>query len=263
MPRKQGLLEVDLSDPVSRFLIAQGYTVRSEVKHCDITATKDNELIIIELKRNCSIDLLIQATRRQQSTESVYVAIPQPSDRELRSKHWRGIEHLLRRLELGLLLVNPGGFPEVTIVFHPLPFEGRKNHQNRRAILKEIAGRSAEFNRGGSTRHRIFTAYREQALFIAYCLKKFGELSPAELRAYGTGPKTSPILNCNFYQWFDRVHRGIYRLKPQGETELQGYTELQEIFEERLKHSEETAPPTVSKKKDTGKKRKQSEQLND
>ncbi len=33
------LLEKDLYGPMRDFLVGQGYTVRGEVKHCDITAT--------------------------------------------------------------------------------------------------------------------------------------------------------------------------------------------------------------------------------
>jgi hypothetical protein len=43
--------ETDLSKPLQTYLAAQGYTVRCEVKHCDIVAVKDDVLIVIELKR--------------------------------------------------------------------------------------------------------------------------------------------------------------------------------------------------------------------
>ena len=33
--------ETDLFPPVKKYLEANGYTVRAEVKNCDITATKD------------------------------------------------------------------------------------------------------------------------------------------------------------------------------------------------------------------------------
>jgi len=45
--------ETDLFPPIKKHLEASGYTVRAEVRDCDITAFKDDELIIIELKIEC------------------------------------------------------------------------------------------------------------------------------------------------------------------------------------------------------------------
>ena len=81
--------ETDLYAPVRDWLVAQGYTVRAEVKDCDITATKDGDLIVVELKRSFNVDLLIQATKRQRLTDSVYVAIPRPTRMGPRSR-WPG-----------------------------------------------------------------------------------------------------------------------------------------------------------------------------
>ena len=212
--------ETDLCHPIGQYLTAQGYTVRSEVNHCDITAVKGDELIIIELKRSVNVTLLIQATRRQHVTDSVYVALPRPR----LSRAWKGIRHLLRRLELGLIWVSlDGGGPAVEIVFHPVPFRRRKRAQARRAVLTEIAGRPDDLNQGGSTRRKIVTAYRENVIHIACCLERHGPLSPRELRAMGTGAKTTSILCSDFYGWFERVAAGIYALRPQGQKELARY----------------------------------------
>jgi hypothetical protein len=45
--------------------------VRAEVKHCNVTASKGDDLIVVEMKPRCGLDLLIQATRRQLITDSV------------------------------------------------------------------------------------------------------------------------------------------------------------------------------------------------
>ncbi|HEX2999479.1 MAG TPA: DUF2161 family putative PD-(D/E)XK-type phosphodiesterase, partial [Armatimonadota bacterium] len=217
------LRETDLYPPVHDYLVAQGYTVRSEVNGCDITAVKEEDLIVIELKRGFSTDLLIQATQRQKIADSVYVAIPKPSAKG-KLDHWRGVRHLLRRLEIGLLFVTLAKeHSSVEIVFHPLPFERKRNSKNRRAILREIAGRSGDYNQGGCTRTKLCTAYREQALFIACCLEKHGALAPRQLRSLGAGTKTQSILASNYYGWFERVERGIYALRPQGEAALNEY----------------------------------------
>jgi len=217
------LAETDLYPPIHNYLVAQGYTVRSEVQNCDITATKGDELIVIELKRSFSTELLIQAAKRQRIADSVYVALPRPQSR----RAWRGRQHLLRRLELGLIWVSfQSKQPSVEIVFHPLPFQRQKRRQAKRAVLSEMARRSGDFNTGGSRRRKIVTAYRENAVHIACLLDRLGQLSPRQLRTLGTGPKTHSILYSNFYGWFERVARGVYGLSEQGRTELAQYPDL-------------------------------------
>ena len=54
---RSGILEEDLCRPVSDYLTSLGYTVRSEVKHWDITAIKNSELIAVELKRSINVHL--------------------------------------------------------------------------------------------------------------------------------------------------------------------------------------------------------------
>lgn len=191
------LRETDLYPPVRDYLIAQGYTVRGEVKDCDVTAVKDGELIVVELKRGFGTDLLIQATRRQRVADAVYVALPRFKG-NLSSARARGVQHLLRRLEIGLILVSLSTpVPTVEIVFHPLPYARKRSKHDRQVILREIAGRSGDYTPGGSTRVGIVTAYRENALFVACCLEHHGPLSPRQLRALGTGTKTLAIRNEN------------------------------------------------------------------
>lgn len=218
--------EADLYEPIRDFLVAQGYSVRGEVHDCDITATKDDELIIVELKRRFSLELLYQSTRRQQLSDSVYVAFPRP-ERMGRGSHWKDIKRLLRRLELGLILVSwSGKKARVEVVFHPIPSQRRKNHHARRAVIREIAGRSTDHNRGGSTRTKLLTAYRETALHIAACLDAFGPASPKQLRALNTGPRTQSILYNDVYGWFERVGHAQYALRPEGKAALNEYPEL-------------------------------------
>ncbi len=230
--------ETELYAPIRDYLLDQGYTVRSEVRGCDITASRNDELIVIELKRAFSTALLIQATQRQRVTDSVYVALPEPCGWK-RSAHWRHVQHLLRRLELGLIWVAfDKGEPRVEVVFHPLPFERKQQGRGRRAILREMAGRSGEYNRGGSHRQQIITAYRENALLIACCVEQHGPLSPRELRALGTGAKTQSILTHNYYGWFERVARGVYALKAAGREALAAHAGLAAQLRARLGEAE-------------------------
>ena len=223
--------ETDLAGPLYDHLLAQGYTVRSEVKDCDIAAVKGEDLLIIELKKTLNVPLLVQAVRRQRLTDSVYLAIPRPSNKWKWWKASRGVQHLLRRLELGLILVSlEKGKPAVEVIFHPLPFARRKRAPSRRAVLEEIARRTADYNRAGSTRTKLATAYRENAIHIACCLLAGGKRSPAGLRALGTGQKTLQVLRLNPYGWFERVDSGVYGITEHGKGDLASWPELRRKY---------------------------------
>ena len=128
-PASKRLAETDLYRPIYEHLVAQGYTVRSEVEHCDITATRHDELVVIELKRSFGTNLLVQATQRQKVADSVYVALPRPDEW---NQAWGRKLHLLKRLELGLILVSfDSGEPVVEVVFHPVPFDRRQRKSAR------------------------------------------------------------------------------------------------------------------------------------
>lgn len=232
MAKARTLTEADLYQPIARYLEGLGYTVRGEVMDCDITATRGDELVVIEMKRTFSTALLVQATKRQRITDSVYVAVPRPK----RGRQWNGFRHLLRRLELGLIFVSFGRRrkPRVEVVFHPVPHQRQKRKAAKRAVLTEMEGRSGDFNCGGSTRQKIVTAYRENAIQIACCLDAMGPMSPKELRDLGTGPKTLSILYSNFYGWFERVDRGVYALRGKGREELGEFGELAGQYREAV-----------------------------
>ena len=228
--------ETELYGPIRDHLVDLGYDVQGEVKRCDIVARKDDQVIVIELKRTFGTKLLIQAIDRQKITDSVYVALPGPYKR--RSKRWRGIERLLRRLELGLIAVTLGpDMAQVEIVFHPLPYQQRKRARRKRAVIQEMSARTGDYNQGGSTRRKVMTAYRENAIHIACCLEVLGPSAPRRLRALGTGPKTTPILSSNFYRWFRRVERGVYELTPTGRAELAALPELAAKYRARAQEA--------------------------
>ena len=231
--------EEALFEPVRDYLVAQGYTVRAEVDHCDITASQGEDLIVIELKRQVSLDLLIQATDRQRITESVYVAVPGPLRMDRKSR-WRGIRRVLRSLELGLIVVSLAEKPaSIEVVFHPLPYQRRKVKQRRRAVIREMAGRSANHNRGGTPGRKLITAYRENAIQIGCALQLHGPLAPRQLRAMGTGEKTLRILADNHYGWFERIARGLYGITATGRGELKAYGPLARKYRKVLAASSE------------------------
>lgn len=224
------LKESDLFKPVQDYLVSQGYRVNGEVLNCDITAVKDNELVVIELKKNLNMSLLIQAANRQKFAESVYVAIA-CSGYDSLPRNFKGACHLLKRLELGLLLVRfLKTKTKVEIIFHPSEYKKRKSHKLRKSIIRELSGRTENYNTGGIKGKPIITAYREKAIHIACALAFKGELSPAELRALGTSKNTQRILSDNYYGWFERVKRGLYRLHSNGKKALTEYPDLNEHY---------------------------------
>ena len=70
---------------------------------------------------------------------------------------------------------------------------------------------------GGSTRQPIMTAYRQQALACAASLAE-GPRRTSELRSIV--PNAASILLRNFYGWFIRIERGVYKLTSEGSMAL-------------------------------------------
>ncbi|AAK80954.1 hypothetical protein BJV85_000884 [Clostridium acetobutylicum] len=231
--------ESDMSKPIEDFFTNDGYVVRNEVEDCDVTAIKEDILIVIELKKNLTVKLLSQAVKRQKTADLVYIAVLKPKKMKMNSS-LRDIYHLIRRLELGLIWVSfVGNKGILEIAIEPEAFDRKKivsmNKKKRDKIINEIKNRHKNFNVGGSVHKKLITAYREQAIFIACCLKEFGSMSPASLKKLGTDEKkTSSILYVNHYGWFDRVGRGIYKLNDMGYKALETYKEIAEYYYEKI-----------------------------
>ncbi|VXB52154.1 conserved hypothetical protein [Bacillus sp. 349Y] len=225
--------ESDLYPPIRNHFHSLGYRVNGEVKDCDVTAMKGEELIIVEMKLSLTVDLLVQAAKRLRLTDMVYIAVPRP--KRTRSKRWRDACHLVRRLELGLITVSPHAKGDkLEFVHHPAPFDRKASlsygKKKRAQLVREIEGRSADYNVGGSNKLKIMTAYKESCIHIAVLLDRHGPLSPKSLKELGTGDKTPLILQKNYYGWFDRVKRGVYELTDKGKREMLDYPDLLETY---------------------------------
>lgn len=216
--------ESDLYPHLKAWLEGNGYAVRAEVGGCDVAALKDGNLALIEMKLSINLDLVLQALKRQRADAAVYVAVPAPSSV---TRRWLELERLLKRLEIGLILVYMQSVPpRVELAFHPVRQERQKNRAATRAMLKEMAGRSLDLNVGGSNRQKRVTAYREEALAVAAALERLGPSPPRALRALGTSAKTGAILLADHYGWFERLGKGLYGLTEQGKKGLEEYAEL-------------------------------------
>jgi hypothetical protein len=203
--------ETDLYLPVKRHLESQGYTVKAEVKGCDVVATRGDEpLLIVELKRALSLALLYQAVDRLTITEHVYVAV----ERTKRGVTSSALK-LCRRLGLGLIVVTSSGSLEV--LADPVPYAPRTNARKRGLLLKEFNARSGDPNIGGSTRKPLMTAYRQDALKCAAHLQLNGQARIRDAKAATKVDRAATIFRDNVYGWFRKVERGTYGLTEEGQ----------------------------------------------
>lgn len=116
--------ETDLYEPVKQLFTKLGYQVYAEVNDIDVMVVKDDQIIAIELKTSFNLKLILQAITRQKISDNVYVAIPRPKYKQRLSKSFKEKELLLRRLELGLILVATDvKSPYAQIVFDPKPYD--------------------------------------------------------------------------------------------------------------------------------------------
>jgi len=213
--------ETELYPPIKALLETQGFSVGGEVKGCDLLATRNDELVIVELKRAFNLELILQGIQRQSVTDRVYLAIEAP--RRMRRRRWGKIMKLCRLLGLGLLAVRFSDRPHVDVLLDPGPYKPRLDLQNRRLLLNEFLERSADCNVGGCVGRPIMTAYREKALRIASHLKRHGPARPCEVAEAAQTNKAGSILLKNFYGWFARIDRGVYQLTPLGCQALDRY----------------------------------------
>ncbi len=224
-------MESDLYGPVSDFLVSLGYEVKSEVKDCDIAARRGDDLLIVEMKRAFNLKLVYQAIDRQKLCPDVFVAIPRPQKGQ-RDSTWRNMTALLRRLDLGLITVAlESETKNVEVVLEPGNGKAGKNREKKKLLLSEFDGRSGEYNKGGVSRKKIVTAYREKSIELACALMQMGQCSPKELRELGFEEKCVSILRANYYKWFERVEKGVYTVSEKGREEvLQGEFQRLGVF---------------------------------
>ncbi|MCT4634149.1 MAG: DUF2161 family putative PD-(D/E)XK-type phosphodiesterase [Firmicutes bacterium] len=228
--------ETDLYLPVKNLLEEMEYQVDGEVKDIDVFGLNGHEDIIVELKKDLNFKLILQGAKRQRLSDNVYVAIPKPSFKIRCSKNFKDKEYLLRRLSLGLIFVDFNeDIPRAMIQFEPAMFYHKisqgKSKRKYEKLIKESSARSLKMNKGG-TKGKIMTAYKENAMLIAYLLYQEESLTgtPKLLRENGGGEKTGTILNKNYYEWFEKIKRGTYGLTDKG---IKAAEEYERIFKKR------------------------------
>lgn len=208
--------EVDMYKPLQEFLKARGYLVYSEVENMDVFSRKDDQLLVVEMKKSFNLQLVYQLIERLKITDQVYAyVILTKGGRWLKS--YKKMCALLRRLHCGLLTLDQHTHQKVVLEFEPGPFKPRKNYTKKKIAIKESEGRSIDLNQGGSTREQLFTAYKEKAIRIAMYLVEQGVSPTREIKKNLDIDNTVDILNKNYQGWFQRVSRGNYKVTPEFE----------------------------------------------
>lgn len=205
-------MEVTLYQPVKSFFERLGFSVKGEVRTCDLVAVRDGEpplVCIVELKLGLSFELILQAVDRLRIADDVWIAVPETR----RGRDHDGRAHrLCKLLGIGLLTVNARR-TRVDVVVEPAPYRPRANLRKRNLLMQEFTRRRGDPMQGGSTRRPIMTAYRQVALECAVAMRE-GPKRPRDLRHLT--PRAGAILYQNVYGWFERVQNGVYQLAPLG-----------------------------------------------
>jgi hypothetical protein len=211
--------ETDLYHPVKKFLEAQGYAVKAEVKGCDVMALRGDEPpVIVELKTGLTLQLFYQAIDRLALTDTVYIAIARPK----KAVPAEAVK-MARRLGLGLIMVAKSGSLE--ILAEPEPYAPRKATKRKSALLREFNRRQGDPNTGGSTRTKLMTAYRQDALRCLVHIKTQGPSRVADIRKATQVDRAAAILRDDYYGWFIRQSRGVYGTTETGLAAAASYSE--------------------------------------
>jgi len=214
--------ETELYEPVKALLEAQAFTVKGEVGEIDVFAMRNNESIAIELKTKISLKLLYQAVERQKLADSVYIAIPL-SAKKSHSDSYHHFVHLLRRLEIGLIIVSgSNAYVEIEAVPYDRVRSVIRSKKKKTKIISEFQSRISTMNVGG-TKGKKMTHYKEKVLLIGAFLLHQSNASPKEIKLATHVDDTPLIIQKNYYGWFIRISRGRYGLSASGEVAMSEY----------------------------------------
>jgi hypothetical protein len=204
------MAETDLYLPIKSFLESQGYTVKAEVHSCDVVAMRgDDPPVIVELKTGLTLQLFYQAMDRLALTDAVYIAIAKPK-RAVPSDAVK----LCKRLGLGLIVIAKSGAVEV--IADPVPYTPRQHAKRKTALLKEFRNRKGDPNIGGSTKTKLMTAYKQDALRCLSHLHVNGPTKVSVLRKETKVERAATILRSDYYGWFAKVERGVFAVTEVG-----------------------------------------------
>ena len=219
MPREQRpnsrRTETSLYGPVKRYLETLGFSVKGEVCGCDLVALRGDEqpmVVIGELETVLQLDLVLQAVDRTAACDDVWLAVGAAARGRLRDPR---VRKLCRLLGFGLLGVSASG--AVDVLVEPKPWRPRRDSRRRARLVNEHRLRIGDPAVGGSTRQPITDGVSPTGA----CRCRFSRTRPrrtSELRPIV--PNAASILLRNFYGWFIRIERGVYKLTSEGSMAL-------------------------------------------
>jgi hypothetical protein len=170
--------ETELYAPLKIFFEKQGYSIKGEVRTCDLVGIREDveHPLIVEMKKSFNLALLLQGVERLKLSPTVYLAVERVRDKKgAVNQRWGELSGLCRRLGLGLITVifykTKAPLVEVLVEPDEKPPAQRSNKRRRERLLYEFRERSGDYNTGGSTRVKLVTAYREKALRVALSLQ--------------------------------------------------------------------------------------------
>ncbi|GLX65844.1 DUF2161 family putative PD-(D/E)XK-type phosphodiesterase [Paenibacillus glycanilyticus] len=249
--------EEELYSPIKTYYEKLGFTVKSEVLHCDLVAMKPDgsEAVVVEMKKTFNLALLLQGIERLRINDHVVLAVERNRKKSgAHNQRFGDITELCRMLGLGLMTVTffKTKAPLIEFLCEPGEMPRRGIRRTRQArLLKEFRERSGDYNVGGSTGRKLVTAYREKALRAAYAMQQAGTVSPSQLASLTGNPQSTSMLRSNYYSWFEKIGRGQYRLTAAGALALAEYAEVIAEWKETfiLPPAPEPRPKKASKAK--------------
>ncbi|BBH21588.1 hypothetical protein Back11_29330 [Paenibacillus baekrokdamisoli] len=228
--------ETELYKPIKAYFEAQGYEVKSEIMHCDLVAIhpQSGATILVEMKKTFNLALLLQGIERLRLGGDVILAIERNRKKNgAHNQRFGDLTELCRMLGIGLMTVTffKTKAPVLDILCEPgdPPVRGQRRLRQTR-LLNEFRERSGDYNTGGSTGRKLMTAFREKALRVAWALHEHGQLPPRKAAELTQVVKASHILQKDYYGWFERVERGVYRLKPDGTAAVIEHRKIIEVW---------------------------------
>lgn len=263
--------ETELYPPIKQFFVERGYEVKAEVRGCDLVACRADrsETAIVEMKRIFTLPLLLQGVERQRTGAAVWLAVERNRVKKgAHNQRYGELTALCRRLGLGFMTVTfyktkppaidvwcppaapdpapaapyaagaeaglSGSAAEAPAVYTAAQPARKRVKAGEARLLKEFAGRSGDYNVGGSTKRKLMTAYREKALQCALALSCHGTSSPARVREWTGCANAGALLRSNYYGWYVRVAKGAYAISPAGTAALAQYAEVAAVWIERF-----------------------------
>ncbi|MDI4644695.1 DUF2161 family putative PD-(D/E)XK-type phosphodiesterase [Cohnella hashimotonis] len=223
--------------------------------------------VIVEMKKTFTLALLLQGLDRQRTGAAVWLAVERNRVKKgAHNQRFGEISDLCRRLSLGFMTVTfyktkrpvievwceigapPAGviptggvspavaenaaerYAASAVPLLPAAAPTARSGGRRKGaakLLKEFAGRSGDYNIGGSTKRKLVTAYRERALQCALALRcaDAPALAPRQVGALTGVADPGQLLRSNYYGWFSKTGRGLYALTPAGHAALLEYRE--------------------------------------